>query len=142
MQARLAKYRGPIENGTQTPLGKSFCLGREIAVTLQRAGITRVEPLDGNGWMVLLRLFEEHAAVRQGRSRKYLSPSFGERIGAAYGWDTSTRGMARMSEECGVPSTMNSEVDAASRLHRLIVALLGWNSAIIWRCELGCHEAF
>jgi hypothetical protein len=55
MQARLAKYRGPIENGTQTPLGKSFCLGREIAVTLQRAGITRVEPLDGNGWMVLLR---------------------------------------------------------------------------------------
>ena len=91
MQARLAKYRGPIENGTQTPLGKSFCLGRElceIAVTLQRAGITRVEPLDGNGWMVLLRLFEEHAAVRQGRSRKYLSPSFGERIGAACGWST------------------------------------------------------
>jgi hypothetical protein len=50
--------------------------------------------------------------------------------------------MARMREECGVRSTLTSEVDAVSQLHPLIVALSGRNSAIIWRCELGYHEAF
>jgi hypothetical protein len=51
-------------------------------------------------------------------------------------------GSGQNVEECGVRSTLNSEVDVAARLHRLIVALLGWNFAIIWRCELSYHEPF
>jgi hypothetical protein len=91
MQASLSKYRGPIENCEQTPLGKSFCLGRElceIAVTLQRAGITRVEPLEGNGWMVLVLLLWAPACKTRKASEDIFDRVFGERIGAACGWST------------------------------------------------------
>jgi hypothetical protein len=105
-------------------LGNHFVfVSAEIAVTLHRAGITRVEPLEGNGWMVLLLWAR---ASKTGKvSEGIFHRVFGERIEAACGWSTSTSGMARMREECGVRSIMNSEVDAASWLHRLIDALLG-----------------